>query len=98
MILLRRKLPMFAQEDIGYELGLIVPKRYKKLLPKARTGKRPHAGYGTQVGKEKYSINKFFKKHGIPLKEEYFPLEKIENVKKWIREQIKKRQRYPCLF
>jgi hypothetical protein len=24
------------------------------------------------------------------LKEEYFPLEKIENVKKWIREQIKK--------
>jgi hypothetical protein len=90
MVLLRRKLPMFSQEDIGYELGLVVPKKYKKLLPKARTGKRPPAGYGTQVGKERYSINNFFEKHEIPLKEEFFPLEKIKNVKSWIGEQIEK--------
>jgi ribosomal protein S24E len=90
MVLLRRKLPIFSQEDIGYELGLTVPKRYKKLLPKARTGKKPSAGWGTQVGKRKYPINNFFRKHKIPLKEEYFSLQKIENVKDWIREQIEK--------
>lgn len=90
MVLLRRKLPVFSQEHIGKELGLVVPKRYAKILPAAKTGKKPSSGWGTQVQKKEYSINKFFKKYKIPLKEKYAPLSKVEDVKTWIKSQIKK--------
>jgi hypothetical protein len=71
MVLLRRNIPQLSQEEIGYELGLTVPKRYKKILPMARTGKRPPGGWGTQIKKEEYNLNNFFNKHGIPLEETY---------------------------
>ncbi len=80
---------MFSQEEIGYYFGLTAPKEYKKLLPKARTGKKPSAGWGTQVNKNEYSINNFFRKQKIPLKEVYFPVSKIKNVKEWITRQIR---------
>jgi hypothetical protein len=89
MVLLRRKQRMMSQEDIGYQLGLTVPKSKKRLLPKARTGKRPDAGWGTQVGKPQYSINRFFEINNIPLKEEYITLQQIGNIKEWIAEQMK---------
>jgi hypothetical protein len=81
---------MFSQEDIGYDLGLIVPKKYKKILPNARTGGRPPAGWGTQIGKKEYSLNRFFKKRKLPLKETYYPLSKIDDAKEWIKDQIKR--------
>ena len=56
MILLRRGIPLKSQEEIGYNLGLIVPQRYKNLFGKVRTGKRPKDGWGTQTGKLIYSL------------------------------------------
>ena len=60
MILDRRKIKRGSQEEIGYELGLVVPKEKTHLFTKTRTGKKPVAGYGTQINKEKYSINNYF--------------------------------------
>ncbi len=90
MILLRRNLIIFSQEEIGYDFGLTVPKKYKKLLPNAKTGKKPSGGWGTQVNKKEYSINNFFRRHKIQLKEDYFSVSRVKNIKEWIKEQIKK--------
>ena len=60
MILDRRKIKHGSQEEIGYELGLVVLKEKTHLFTKVRIGKKPVAGYGTQINKEKYSINNYF--------------------------------------
>ncbi len=87
MILERRKIKNNSQDEIGYELGLIVPKEKADLFSKVRAGKKPKAGYGTQVNK--YPINKFFKKYKIQLQEKYFPLSKIKDIKKFIEDNLK---------
>ncbi|MBU3957523.1 MAG: hypothetical protein KKB25_00425 [Nanoarchaeota archaeon] len=84
IILGRRKIKHKSQEEIGYELGLTVPKEDAHLFKKVRTGKKPIAGYGTQVQKKKYSINNYFSKNKIKLKETYYPAEEIKDVKKFI--------------
>lgn len=68
MILLRRNMRLISQEEIGYDLGLIVPQKYKSLFKKVQMGKKPKAGWGTQTGKPVYSINNFFRKNKINLK------------------------------
>ena len=88
MILLRRNIPLISQENIGYDLGLIVPKEYKPLFKKVRTGKKPPAGWGTQIGRSIYSINKFFKKHKIDLKRDYFFLSEPEEIRKFLKENL----------
>jgi hypothetical protein len=90
MILSRRKIKHGSQEEIGYELGLTVPKEKAHLFSKVRTGKKPIAGYGTQVNKKNYSINSFFKRNKINLKETYCPINKISNVNKFIIENLAK--------
>ncbi len=90
MILNRRGINCGSQDEIGYFLGLIVPREKTSLFKKVRTGKKPGAGYGTQVSKKQYSINHYFQKNNIPLKERYFPPEKIGNIKKFIISNIRK--------
>ncbi|MCK5044877.1 hypothetical protein KAR26_04095 [Candidatus Parcubacteria bacterium] len=90
MILLRRNIPLISQEDIGYNLGLIVSEKYKSLFQKVRTGKKPISGWGTQVGRSIYSINNFFKKHKIDLKENYFFLCEPEEIRKFLKENLDK--------
>ncbi len=84
MVLDRRKIEHSLQEEIGYELGLIVPKKDAHFFTKIRSGKKPIAGYGTRVNKNKYSINNYFSKHSIDLVETYYPIDKIENVQNFI--------------
>jgi len=91
MILDRRKIAHGSQEEIGYELGLIVPKEVVPLFTKVRTGKRPAAGYGTQTGKKRYSIDNFFKKNNIALKKIFYPVDTITGVDRFIIEHLKKR-------
>lgn len=74
MVLLRRGLQVLPQELIGWHLGLTVPKSATKYFWKVRTGKRPKAGYGTQVSNAKFSINRAFERLGIPLKSVYRPI------------------------
>ncbi len=88
MVLDRRKIKHASQEEIGYELGLTVPKKDAHLFRKVRTGKTPISGYGTQVQKKKYSINNYFSRNKINLKEKYFPAERIKNIRKFILENL----------
>lgn len=90
MVLLRRKIPLLSQENIGKELNLTVPKEYKIILPKAKIGKRPISGWGTWIGDSIKPLNNFFKKYRISLKAEYFYPTQIKNINKWLREKIKK--------
>ncbi|VVB59594.1 Uncharacterised protein [uncultured archaeon] len=90
MVLDRRGIRHGSQEEIGYELGLIVPKEDAHLFTKVRTGRKPIAGYGTQVQKKKYSINNYFQKNKIRLKETYYPVEDITDVEKFIIDNLKK--------
>jgi len=69
-ILYRHGLDILDQETIGADLGLRLPLKGKayfsnksiKFLPL-----EPKNGYGTQIEKEKYSIQSFFNRHKIPL-------------------------------
>jgi hypothetical protein len=88
MILDKRKIKHGSQEEIGYELGLVVPKEKSHLFKKVRTGKKPASGWGTQVNKQQFSINHFFRKNKIKLSETYFPLIKIINCKKFIENNL----------
>ena len=89
MVLDRRKTKHSSQEEIGYELGLIIPKEKIHLFTKIKTGKKPIAGYGTQVNKKKYSINNYFFKNKIKLKETHYPIEKNKNTNKFIVENLR---------
>lgn len=91
MILLRRNLAVLSQEEIGQFLGLVVSEKDKHLFSdRIKSGERPKAGYGTQISKEKYSLNKFFNREGIPLQAK--KIEEIEGskVQKAIEENLKK--------
>ena len=67
MILGRRGLCSTSQDEIGWELGLIVPPEIKYEFTKVRTGSKPRAGYGTQISKPEFSIEKYFDHKQLPL-------------------------------
>lgn len=96
MILLKRNIPLKSQEEIGYDLGLIVPKRDKKLFKKVRTGKKPKAGWGTQTRKPAYSINSFFRKKKINLKERYYFLTEPKEIKRFLKENLNRKDIIAC--
>ncbi len=86
MILNRNKISNQGQIDIACNLGLIVPQEYSKIYPNAIIGEKPDAGFGTQIQKEEYSINNFFKKNNINLKEEYHYITEKNDIKKFLIE------------
>lgn len=69
MIMYRHGIPLQSAEDIGYALGLTVPEDDLRLFSegKARTGERPSAGWGTQIYKPEFEINKVLRSLDIPL-------------------------------
>ena len=93
-IFYKRGLDIMDQEEIGVELGLRIPIKGKYLFKNPNVKffkKEPKQGFGTQIEKNKYSIEKFFKKRKIPLsfsKLFFFNSEKkLENfIKKNIQE------------
>jgi len=84
MILKRNNIEYKSQEEIGYDLGLIVPEEDRHLFNKVRTGEKPNAGYGTQIKKEEYSLNKFFEKNNIPLVYEYYYIEDYNEANQFL--------------
>jgi len=72
MILNRHHIYHEHQEEIAYQLGLIVPPEYKDYFKKVRIGKKPSSGYGTQIHKDEFSINHYFQSNQIPMEEEYY--------------------------
>ncbi len=73
MVMYRHGIPLIPAEELGYYLGLTVPKDAAGFFWRMRTGKRrpsslrPVAGYGTRIYERNYDPNKVFKKLGIPL-------------------------------
>ena len=73
MVMHRHGIPLIPAEELGYHLGLTVPKEASGFFWHMRTGKRrpshlrPVAGYGTRMYEGKYDPNKVFKKLRIPL-------------------------------
>ena len=88
MIMNRHKLSHGTQEEIGHSLGLIVPESVKHYFNHVRTGEKPSSEYGTQVGKRRYSINKYFKENQIPLKEGYHYLTTLDESISFIKNNI----------
>lgn len=88
MILNRNNIYNKGQVEIAYQLGLIIPEEYKSMYPKAIIGKKPKAGYGTQIQKKNYSINTFFVKNNIDLKEKYYYIENIKEGRQFLLNNI----------
>lgn len=88
MIMYRRGIPLIPAEELGYHLGLTVPKDSVQHFWHTRTGKRrptplrPIAGYGTRIYEKNYDPNKVFKKLDIPL---ILGLKPIRNFKNFIQ-------------
>ncbi|MFA6588153.1 MAG: hypothetical protein WCT08_03725 [Patescibacteria group bacterium] len=86
-------IPLIPIELLGYHLGLILNKKDKNLFWNVRTGKRPGAGYGTQMNKKQYDANAVFKKLRIPLKATNYPIVNFKTKKElitFISSRIKK--------
>ena len=88
MIQERRGLEFASQDEIGYQLGLIVPKEKAYLFSKVRTGRMPKTGWGTQTSKKQYSINHYFIKNNLPLKLTIYSVEAVENVSEFIIQNL----------
>lgn len=89
MILKRRRLKNLSQEEIGWELGLTVPKEKTHLFKKVRTNKRPPKyGWGTKTYKKEFSINNFFVKKKLPLVCITYSLKNIKNISQFITSHL----------
>jgi hypothetical protein len=64
----KNKIPLMAQEYLGYHLGLLLPDEDRSLFWKTRSGNKPEAGWGTQIEKKQFSPNIVFPRLDIPLK------------------------------
>lgn len=84
MILKRHGITDYDQERIAYELGLIVPPHLASNFRYARTGKKPSAGYGTQIQEPQYSIGHFFKKHNLHFAQKYYYITSIKEAEKFL--------------
>lgn len=93
MILERRNISYGSQEEIGNKLGLIVPKKVRHHFKNVNTTSSiPVLKCGTRViFSKKPLINNFFEEEKIPLKEEYFKLKNIPDVKHFISENLMRR-------
>lgn len=74
-------IPLIPIELLGYHLGLIISDKNKNLFWNPKTGKRPGAGFGTQIYKKQYDANLAFKKLGIPLHATNHPIGKFQTKK-----------------
>lgn len=89
MVLDRRNIKHGSQGEIGNQLGLIVSPKNAHLFKDVIVKDDLNKEYGTQTYKEEYSINKFFSKNNIKLKETYYPIEKIGNPVEFIINNLK---------
>jgi len=80
MVMYRRELPLIEQEVLGFELGLTVPKEDIHMFNKVRTGKKPPAGWGTQISRPEFSIDKALKRLNVPLQARIHTIDYIESA------------------
>ena len=92
MIMYRNGISLMSQELLGYHLGLTIRKESSKLFWNPRTGKRPSAGWGTQIYKNQYHPNTVFAKLKIPLKMIYHSIDSFtdKSFRDFLVESMKK--------
>jgi hypothetical protein len=86
MIMLRHNIPLIPAEFMGAKMGLVVPREDKFLFwdNNVKTGKKPKAGYGTQLSiGEGLFLNDVLKKLNIPLKMTRKLIDKFESLEKF---------------
>jgi hypothetical protein len=88
MIQERRGLSLASQDEIGYQLGLIVPRDKLYLFSRVRTGKMPRNGWGTQTRKKQYSINNYFTRNKLPLKLKICSLSQFDDISRFISQNL----------
>ena len=79
MIMLRHNIPLVPAELMGAKMGLIVPKDELQYFWNAKTGSKPKAGYGTQIGKKEFNLNSVLRDLKIPLEMTPILVDKFEN-------------------
>ena len=79
MIMYKRGIPLIAQEELGYHLGLVISEENKHLFYNPRTGERPISSYGTQIYKEEFHPNNVFPQLGIPLEMIYHSVDEFKD-------------------
>lgn len=84
MILRRRGLFVPPQEDIAYDLGVILPPKGRHVLPKSHKGHRPKTGWGTRINLKQYSLTAFFQRRGYALQEKYYPAKNFHSTAKFM--------------
>ncbi len=84
MIFRRRDLLCPSQDEIAYELGLIVPEKIALQFSKVRTGPEPKAGYGTQTSKSEFSIESYFERNNVPLKRRLHKITSLVDLRETI--------------
>lgn len=89
MVQQRRNIPYTTQDEIGYQLGLIVPKDKAHLFSKIRIGKIPKGGWGTETSKKQYSINNYFSLLKIPLQLRKYRIDKSKDLSEFIVKNFK---------
>jgi len=90
-VLLRRKLPIFSQEEIGNALDLTVPTRHKKLFGRhvKVSRKMPPHGWGAKTDGHE-ALNAFFKERKIPLRAQHIKHSDLKEPGQLIERNIKK--------
>ncbi len=75
IIMYKRGIALIPLEELGYHLGLVVSDERELLFWNPRTGERPPTGYGTQIYREEFDINRALKKLNIPLRMIFHPVD-----------------------
>lgn len=91
MLLQRRQLPLLTQEEIAYELGVVLPPDQRHLLPKSYKVAKPKSGYGTRIQTKRYALKGFFRRRKYPLTDAYFIGNRFRTamtLRKFLREQL----------
>jgi sulfur carrier protein ThiS len=73
MILRKHGMPLPSQDELGYQLGLVVPPEKANVFKPVRVGSGPEAGIGTQLYRPEYNFDTVAKKLGWGLRLSYRP-------------------------
>lgn len=89
MILYRRGFGLFVQEDMAYEMGLTLPKEHLECFsnPFKAADKKWTKNFWLELAENR--VNTFFKNHNLPLKAKVYFKHEIEDVTKFISDNIK---------
>jgi hypothetical protein len=79
MVMYRHGIPLIPQEDIAFELGLIVPKKDEFLFQKVQKRDKGRKGWGTNIGWKNYSLSEGLKRSNIPLSARFYLSEELKS-------------------